>query len=222
MHRLKGQEINKERVFDVYLIVYANTSDQIIGSRIYQAGALGNTLITNAGHFALLIDLAGETPEGEYPKGMEVHEVIWEPEVSQETSSMTQVRSTKSEKAIKTIKIGNAAEKLSKICRGNSRTTYKLQCLSHYYFELFENFIQQECEGDYNWSKLNNCHKFTKYCVQDLSLEWPESIGSPLDDYPFLLDFWSISQKAKVKSNETSSYSSSSLSSSSSSFLFKK
>ncbi|KAF2076437.1 hypothetical protein CYY_002240 [Polysphondylium violaceum] len=190
MNRLKLQEINKEKVYDFYLIVYANTSDQIIGSRIYQAGALENTLgSTNARHFSMLIDLTGETPEGEYPKGMEVHEVIWEPEVSQETASMTQVRCTKSEKAIKTIKIGNVAEKLSKICGGNSRTSNKLQCLGHYYCDLFERFIEQECKGDYNWSKLNNCHKFTKYCVQDLSLEWPESIGSPLDDYPFLLDF---------------------------------
>ncbi|KAM9969450.1 hypothetical protein ACTFIR_001285 [Dictyostelium discoideum] len=175
---LSPRVVDKKKEYNVYVVAYANKSDQSI-------------------------DLAGESEEGSHPKGFFVHLVLFNQLNSKETVLHFEDKVLKSPKIVKCVKVGNSSSKLGSIC-SSEETTVKHCELGLYYYRLFDKYIKEQCNGDVNWSKYNNCHKFAKFCIHDLSLSWPETIISPIDEYPFLADLWSLSQDSSILTHKTS------------------
>ncbi|KAM9972956.1 hypothetical protein ACTFIR_012327 [Dictyostelium discoideum] len=201
---LSDIEINSEKANDVYVLVYADRSDQPIGHVDDQSSGTAKDKSGNAGHFAIGVDLTGQSKEGNYPALWEVHLVLVDPKNSKRTTLLVQQKVLKSQKLIRIVKVGNAAEKFRPICGGTTDTLSKIDKLNNYFTNMFiEKFINQECKGDHSWGRDNNCHNFTKFCIKDLGLVWPESIVSPLDNYPFLSTIWSMYQDTNISLNQT-------------------
>ncbi|KAM9955328.1 hypothetical protein ACTFIW_002386 [Dictyostelium discoideum] len=198
---LSQRVVDKKKEYNVYVVAYANKSDQSVGSNVVDKSS-GNYYV-NAGHYGIIIDLAGESEEGGHPKGFFVHLVLLDPLNSKKTALHFEDKVLKSPKIVKCVKVGNASSKLVSIC-SSEETTVKHCELGLYYYRLFGKYIKEQCNGDVNWSKYNNCHKFAKFCIHDLSLSWPETIISPIDEYPFLADLWSLSQDSSILTHKTS------------------
>ncbi|KAM9999726.1 hypothetical protein ACTFIZ_008191 [Dictyostelium cf. discoideum] len=98
--------VNKKRVFDVYLNVYANSSDQTIGGIIYKKGEIKEIIGTNSGHYSIIIDRNGEFKNDLHPVGLEMHLVMVDPNHSIETTFYCKARTHNSPQLIKTIKVG--------------------------------------------------------------------------------------------------------------------
>ncbi|KAM9990221.1 hypothetical protein ACTFIY_006248 [Dictyostelium cf. discoideum] len=197
-------EVNKERVLDVYLNIYSNSSDQLIGARIYQKGDVEEYIGTNAGHFSITIDKNGESDDDQHPVGLEIHLVMKDAINSTETGFKIAERSANSVKLIKTVKVGKALLLNTKeyVESDNFDRENKIRNLFH---ESFYTFIKEKCGGDKTWGRKNNCHNFAKYCLEkELQLKWPETVQSPCDDYPFLLDILKIQKSASIQTNQTS------------------
>ncbi|KAN0000251.1 hypothetical protein ACTFIZ_000683 [Dictyostelium cf. discoideum] len=144
--------VNKERELDVYLNVYANSSDQLI-----------ELVGTNSGHYSIIIDRNGESDDDQHPVGIEIHLVMMRPNISNETGFSGAPRNHNSSKLIKTVKV-------------------------------------EQCSGDMYWGRNNNCHNYARFCLESLHLSWPNSVLSPADDYPFLLEVLKI-QKCTIGTN---------------------
>ncbi|KAM9994700.1 hypothetical protein ACTFIY_000898 [Dictyostelium cf. discoideum] len=145
---LSPRVVDKKKEFDVYVydinfsfknllwVAYANKSDQSIGSNVVDKCS-GNCDV-NAGHYGIIIDLAGESEDGEHPK---------------ETALHFEDKVLKSPKIVKCLKVGNASSKLGSICR-SEKTTIKHGDLAIYYSDLFDKYIKEQCNGDLNWKTI--------------------------------------------------------------------
>ncbi|KAM9963853.1 hypothetical protein ACTFIW_007109 [Dictyostelium discoideum] len=193
-------EVNQERVLDVYLNVYSNSSDQLIGARIYQKGAVEEYIGTNAGHYSIIIDKNGESDD--HPVGLEIHLVMKDAMNSTETGFKVSERTANSTKLIKTVKVGKALLiKTKEYVEGDDFDRDII--IRNRFHKSFYTFIKEKCGGDNSWCGKNNCHNFAKYCLEEeLHLKWPETVQSPCDNYPFLLDILKI-QKS-IQTNQSS------------------
>ncbi|KAM9993968.1 hypothetical protein ACTFIZ_011933 [Dictyostelium cf. discoideum] len=116
------------------------------------------------------------------------------PNFSNETGYSGAPRNYNSSKLIKTVKIGKAL----------LFQTKEYAEASKHFNDLFDKFIQEQCSGDMYWGRNNNCHNYARFCLESLHLSWPDSVVSPADDYPFLLDVLKIQQFAIDATNQTS------------------
>ncbi|KAM9953729.1 hypothetical protein ACTFIR_008821 [Dictyostelium discoideum] len=197
-------EVNQERVLDVYLNVYSNLSDQLIGARIYQSGAEEEYIGTNAGHYSIIIDKNGESDDDDHPVGLEIHLVMKDAMNSTETGFKVSERTANSTKLIKTVKVGKALLiKTKEYVEGDDFDRDII--IRNRFHESFYTFIKEKCGGDNSWVRNNNCHNFAKYCLEEeLHLKWPETVQSPCDNYPFLLDILKIQKSASIQTNQSS------------------
>ncbi|KAM9976956.1 hypothetical protein ACTFIR_010805 [Dictyostelium discoideum] len=166
--------VNKERELDVYLNVYANSSDQLIGEKIYKKGAIEELVGTNSGHYSIIIDRNGESDDDQHPVGIEIHLVMKRPSLSNETGYSCAPKNNNSSKLVKTVKVADNYNKGA--------------ILGQHFNNLFYKFIQEQCSGDIYWGRKNNCHNYARFCLEYLHLSWLDSVVSPTDDYRFLLD----------------------------------
>ncbi|KAK5576290.1 hypothetical protein RB653_007431 [Dictyostelium firmibasis] len=180
-------EVNKERVLDVYLNVYSNSSDQSIGSKIYKQGEIEQLIGSNSGHYSIIIDRMGESTDDQHPIGLEIHLVLKDPNNSKETSFKSNSRESNSSKLVRSVKVGKALLLKTKEYV-ESDDFDKTYIIGKHFFQLYNNFIKDQCGGDKEWGRINNCHNFTRLCLEDLDIKWPESVSSPSDDYPFLVE----------------------------------
>ncbi|KAM9977012.1 hypothetical protein ACTFIR_010864 [Dictyostelium discoideum] len=183
--------VNKERELDVYLNVYANSSDQLIGEKIYKKGTIEELVGTNSGHYSINIDSNGESDDDQHPVGIEIHLVMKRPSISNETGYKGAPRNHNSSKLIKTVKV-------------EANNYNKGTILGQHFNNLFDKFIQEQCSGDIYWGRKNNCHNYARFCLKSLHLLWPYSVVSPADDYPFLLDVLKIQKFPLIATNQTS------------------
>ncbi|KAM9956030.1 hypothetical protein ACTFIW_002242 [Dictyostelium discoideum] len=195
--------VNKERELDVYLNVYANSSDQLIGEKIYKKGAIEELVGTNSGHYSIIIDSNGESDDDHHPVGIEIHLVMKRPSISNETGYKGAPRNHNSSKLIKTVKVGKAL--LFQTKQYVEANNYNKGTIVGQHFDnLFDKFIQEQCSGDIYWGRKNNCHNYARFCLESLHLLWPDSVVSPADDYPFLLDVLKIQKCPSIATNQTS------------------
>ncbi|KAM9992156.1 hypothetical protein ACTFIZ_012825 [Dictyostelium cf. discoideum] len=195
--------VNKERELDVYLNIYANSSDQLIGEKIYKKGAIEELVGTNSGHYSIIIDRNGESDDDQHPVGIEIHLVMKRPNLSNETAYSCSTRNHNSSKLIKTVKVGKALFFQTKEYV-ESNDTNKWVILVKHFDDLFYKFIQEQCSGDMYWGRSNNCHNYARFCLESLHLSWPDSVVSPADDYPFLLEVLKIQKCESIATNQTS------------------
>ncbi|KAM9992968.1 hypothetical protein ACTFIY_010408 [Dictyostelium cf. discoideum] len=160
--------VNKERELDVYLNVYGNSSDQLIGEKIYKKGAIEELVGTNSGHYSIIIDRNGESDDDQHPVGIEVHLVMKRPIISNETAYSGAPRNHNSSKLIKTVKVGKALLFQTKeYVQANDCNKNVILC--QYFDNLFDKFIQEQCSGDIYWGRKNNCHNYARFCIKSLN-----------------------------------------------------
>ncbi|EAL64860.1 hypothetical protein DDB_G0285207 [Dictyostelium discoideum AX4] len=143
--------VNKERELDVFLNVYANSSDQLIGEKIYKKGDIEELVGTNSGHYSIIIDSNGESDDDQHPVGIETHLVIKRPNISNETGFGSFAhRNYNSDKLIKTVKVGKALLLHTKEYV-EADNCNKFFILVKHFNDLFYKFIQEQCSGDIYW-----------------------------------------------------------------------
>ncbi|KAM9978217.1 hypothetical protein ACTFIY_011960 [Dictyostelium cf. discoideum] len=195
--------VNKERELDVYLNVYANSSDQLVGEKIYKKGAIEELVGTNSGHYSIIIDRNGESDDDQHPVGFEIHLVMKRPDLSNETAYTGDSRNHNSSKLIKTVKVGKAILFQTKEY-AEANNCDKKYIVDKHFNSLFDKFIEEQCSGDIYWGRKNNCHNYARLCIESLKLSWPDSVVSPADGYPILIDVLKIQKCASIATNQTS------------------
>ncbi|KAM9978218.1 hypothetical protein ACTFIY_011961 [Dictyostelium cf. discoideum] len=172
--------VNKERELDVHLNVYANSSDQLVGEKIYKKGAIEELVGTNSGHYSIIIDRNGESDDNQHPVGIEIHLVTKRPNISNETAYKGASRNYNSSKLIKTVKVGKALLFQTKEYV-EAADCYKNYIVVKHFNSLFDKFIEEQCSGDIYWGRKNNCHNYARFCIESFKLSWPDSVVSPAD-----------------------------------------
>ncbi|EFA85676.1 hypothetical protein PPL_00905 [Heterostelium album PN500] len=66
---------------------------------------------------------------------------------------------------------------------------------------VFNNFIENHCNGVLTWGSSTNCQNFTRHLVSKLDLVWPDDIPIASDYAPMAIDLVSFYRDIEISSN---------------------
>ncbi|EGG22377.1 hypothetical protein DFA_04495 [Cavenderia fasciculata] len=148
-------------------------------------------------HYSILIDICGESTKDNVI-GLELHLVL-DPDNNQKVVSFIGGRRSRSLLLFSPTFIGKAP---STVTFNQSDTTGvqmngdNAQSIGAWAGHRFSYFIKQECDGNKVWGPITNCHKYARFLVHELRLQWPEEI-KVFKDYQWL-DNWYVMAQSPI------------------------